>query len=281
MRQAVWFLLLLFCVGLVSGAVDYPSPQGYVSDYAGIINESYESQIESLLSDLEDETTVEVAVLTVENLQGLDKETYAVEIFREWGIGKEDVDNGLLILVAMEEREWRIEVGYGLEGVIPDGVAGRIGRNRMVPNFQAGDYGKGIYEAVADIKDFVEGEEEVVSQYTTNYSEPTNDFDYFYLIFFIALIIGGIVGAATRKIKNKKTRWGVRLGVAGAVFVALIFWSLVLAVVFLVLYLFIVGGRGGGFFFFPGFGGGRGRGGGGFGGFGGGLSGGGGAGGRW
>ncbi len=220
-----------------------------------------------------------MAVLTVENLQGLDRETYAVEIFEEWGIGKKDKDNGLLILVALEEREYRIEVGYGLEPIITDAMAGRIGRDKMVPYFKEDNYGQGIYEAVVDIRGFVEGEEEIISQYES--SEPKDDFDYFYMAFFMALIVGGIVGLATKKVKNKKIKFGVKFGVGILIGIALIiFWSYIIAIIFFVLYLFMSGGRGGGFMFFPGFGG-RGRGGGGFGGFGGGLSGGGGAGGRW
>ncbi len=85
MRRVVLVLLLLLLIPLAS-AVDYPSPKGYVSDYADVITPEDEARIETLLSNLEDETTVEVAVLTVENLQGLDRETYAVEIFEEWGI---------------------------------------------------------------------------------------------------------------------------------------------------------------------------------------------------
>lgn len=278
MKRVVLVLLLLLLIPLVS-AVDYPSPQGYVNDYANIISPEYKSQIESLLTQLEQETTVEVAVLTVPNLQGQDKESYAVNVFREWGIGKKDVDNGLLILVGLEEREWRIEVGYGLEGLITDGMAGRIGRNKLVPNFQNEEYGKGIYEAVVDIRGFVEGEEEVISQYQED--DYTNDFDFIFIPFFIAMVVGGIVGVATKKIKNKKVKWGVRIGVAGLIFIGLIFWSTVFAVVFLVFYFMFSLGRGG-MMFIP-FGG-RGRGGmggGGFGGFGGGFSGGGGAGGRW
>ncbi|MCK4589847.1 MAG: TPM domain-containing protein [Nanoarchaeota archaeon] len=281
MKRYVWLIVLLLLVSLVS-AVDYPKPLGYVSDYGEVISPEYKAQIEALAGQIEQETTAEIAVLTVESLGGLDRETYAVEVFEEWGIGKEDVDNGLLILVAVEEREWRIEVGYGLEGLITDAMAGRVGRNRLVPNFQAGDYGKGIYEALVDINAVISGEEEVISKYSSDDFESKSEWDYIYLIFIIALVVGGIVGAITKKTKNKKVKWGVKLGVGAVVAILLlIFWSYIIALIFFVIYLFLSGGRGGGFFFIPGFGGGRGRGGGGFGGFGGGLSGGGGAGGRW
>ncbi|MBW2963561.1 TPM domain-containing protein [Candidatus Woesearchaeota archaeon] len=283
MKQVVLVLLLLLLIPLVS-AVDYPSPKGYVSDYADVISPEYEAQINALAGQIETETTAEIAILTVNDFGDTDINNYAVGLFREWGIGKKDVNNGLLILVKPkvegQDGEWRIEVGYGMEGLITDGIAGRIGRNVMVPRFIEGDYGKGIFDAVAEINGYISGEEEIVSKYQS--SDVTSDLNYFYVIFFIALIVGGIVGAATKKVKNKKVKWGVRLGVGAAVFIGLIFWSWILAIIFLALYFLMSLGRGGrGFFFFggPRFGGGHG--GGGFGGFGGGFSGGGGAGGRW
>jgi len=275
--------LLLLLIPLVS-AVDYPSPKGYVSDYAEVILPEYEAQINALAGQIETETTAEIAVLTVNDFGDTDINNYAVGLFREWGIGKKDVNNGLLILVKPkvegQDGEWRIEVGYGMEGLITDGIAGRIGRNVMVPRFIEGNYGQGILDAVAEINGYISGEEEIVSKYQG--SDVTSDLNYFYVIFFIALIVGGIVGAATKRVKNKKVKWGIRLGVGAAVFIGIIFWSWILAIIFLILYFLMSLGRGrGGFLFFggPRFGGGHG--GGGFGGFGGGFSGGGGAGGRW
>lgn len=284
MKRVMWLLVFLLLMGLVS-AVDYPSYRNYVNDYANVISPEYEASINALASQIERETTAQIAVLTVNDFGDEDINNYAVGLFREWGIGKKDVNNGLLILVKPkvegQDGEWRIEVGYGMEGLITDGIAGRIGRNVMVPRFIEEDYGRGIFDAVVEINSYISGEEEVVSKYQS--SEATADFDYFYLVFFIALIVGGIVGAITKKTENKKIKWGVKLSVgAGVAILLLVFWSYIIALIFFVLYLLVSGGRGG-FFFIPGFGG-RGRGGlggGGFGGFGGGMSGGGGAGGRW
>lgn len=284
MKRIAWLFVFLLLIPAVM-AVDYPSYRNYVNDYANVISPEYEASINALAGQIEQETTAQIAVLTVNDFGDTDINNYAVGLFREWGIGKKDVNNGLLILVKPkvegQDGEWRIEVGYGMEGLITDSIAGRIGRNVMLPRFIEEDYGKGIFEALVEINGYISGQEEIVSKYKN--SEVTADFDYFYLIFFIALIIGGIVGAATKKVQNKKIKWGVKLGVGAVVTILLlIFWSWILAIIFLVIYLFLSGGRGG-FFFIPGFGG-RGRGGfggGGFGGFGGGMSGGGGAGGRW
>jgi uncharacterized protein len=133
-----------------SAAIDLPSPQGYVSDYAGVIEASRKAGIESLLSQVRSQTGIEMAVVTVTSLQGLQVDDYANQLFRKWGIGGKKENNGLLILVAPNERKWRVEVGYGLEGELPDGFVGEVGR-QMVPYFRAQNYGGGLYVAAQNI----------------------------------------------------------------------------------------------------------------------------------
>ena len=288
MKKAI-FLLLLLLIPLAA-AIEYPKPINYVSDYADIIPPEYEQRINQLAQEIERNTTVEIAILTVNNLQGLDRETYAVEIFEQWGIGKKDVNNGLLILVAAEERQYRIEVGYGLEPIITDATAGRIGRNRLVPNFQAGEYGRGIYEAVFDIKGLAEQDPSVVSRYSQK--ESTNIIlRFLYPLILLFFFIGPLINHFTKKIKNKKKKLGIKLSIGGIILVLLLFVSVILAIMFLFIYAFTFTPgkagrmRGPGMIYIGGFGGGfrggGGFGGGGFGGFGGGFSGGGGAGGGW
>jgi uncharacterized membrane protein YgcG len=95
---------------------------------------------------LEEKTTVEIAVVTVNDLSPYATiDEYAKELFSEWKIGKAKEDNGILIIVSMKERKIRIETGYGIEPIIPDGVAGDIIRNEIAPNFKSGKYGEGLY----------------------------------------------------------------------------------------------------------------------------------------
>lgn len=143
--------------------VDYPDYVGYVNDFASILDASTESDLKNLITTLENETSAEIAVVTVGSLKGITIEEYAVELFERWGIGKEEKDNGILFLVAIEEREVRIEVGYGLEGVITDLEAGNIINDIIVPNFKNGDFGPGIYEAVIIASDQIYGEEDYES----------------------------------------------------------------------------------------------------------------------
>ncbi len=139
--------------------VDYPEYQGFINDYAGKLDSESKTKLEELASRIERETGSEIAVAIVGNLQGLSEEEYAVELFERWGIGKEKEDNGILILLAVEgeagERALRIEVGYGLEGVITDIEAGNIADDILIPEILKGDFYKGLYDSIIAISEQV------------------------------------------------------------------------------------------------------------------------------
>lgn len=122
-----------------------PSPQGWVSDFAGVINKGYTDKLNSLISELEEKTTAEIAVVTMNSIAPYGENEYARMLFDKWKPGKKGKDNGVLILLAIKERRWRIETGYGIEGTLPDGLCGEIGRNYMVPYFKEGRYSEGLY----------------------------------------------------------------------------------------------------------------------------------------
>jgi uncharacterized protein len=121
-------------------------PQGWVSDFAGILSEDTRSQISGLVDEVKRSTGAEIAVVTVSSLDGMTVEEYAVRLFEKWGIGTKEEDNGVLFLIAPNERKVRIEVGYGLEPVITDGRAGEIIRETVLPFFRAGDYDQGVLQ---------------------------------------------------------------------------------------------------------------------------------------
>ncbi len=159
MKRLIPGLLVAITLALAGPAVsladDFPAPQGYVSDYAGLLSQGSRSLLENRLVKLERETGAEVAVVTVFDLGGTTVEDYAVRLFAQWGIGKEAEDNGVLFLVALADREMRIEVGYGLEPIITDGRAGRILDDDVVPSFQIGDYEDGILTGVNSIERYI------------------------------------------------------------------------------------------------------------------------------
>jgi uncharacterized protein len=159
MKKLIPGLVLALTLALGgSGALladDFPAPQGYVSDFAGLLSASGRSLLENKLTRLESETGAEVAVVTVPDLGGTTVEDYAVRLFEQWGIGKQEEDNGILFLVALADRQMRIEVGYGLEPIITDGRAGRILDEDVVPSFQTGSYETGIIAGVNSIERYI------------------------------------------------------------------------------------------------------------------------------
>lgn len=266
-------------------AYDVPANDGFYTQTTPVIAPAEEAQIEAVLDDEEKTTSNEIAVLVVESLNGETIEETANTVYRSWGIGKKDHDNGILLLVATADQQMRIEVGYGLEGAVSDLVAKGIIENDIAPLFREARYADGILAGVDALKKHVAGE------YTADrYTQDDSGGGFFPFLLFIFFIFVNLFGAWMARTKS----WwlGGVVGGAGGLILAIVFsWWVAIPLLVLVGlgfdYLvsrhpgaFRRGRRGGGFFG-GGFGGGTGGGGGGFGGFGGGSSGGGGASGGW
>ncbi len=124
-------------------------PRDYVVDLAGVMNDNAKAQLNALLFELEQKTTAQVLVLTVQSLDGEDLESFSLDLaHNKWKLGQKGKDNGALLVVAVKDHKYRFEIGYGLEGVLPDSLVGTIGREYLVPYFRKGDYSSGIYTAV-------------------------------------------------------------------------------------------------------------------------------------
>jgi uncharacterized protein len=149
---AVLAFALLVCPVL---SQDFPDPEGFVNDFAGVLSDSTVTALEYQLSTLEKETSAEVAVVTIESLEGATIEEYAVKLFEKWEIGKRDKDNGVLLILAIDDRDIRIEVGYGLEETITDGRAGRILDDKVLPFLSDNDYDTGIQLGVMEIENYI------------------------------------------------------------------------------------------------------------------------------
>lgn len=162
------FLFLSVCVLLLLSSVSaqtIPSPQGHVTDLANIISDAEQAQIESQLVQLQSDTGVEVAILTVQNLSGGEIFDFTTSVFETWGIGDQEKDNGLLIVIALEERDYFIQTGYGLEGPLPDSRIGRIARDYMVPSFAEGNFGGGLLLGLNEFEGILRNDESVISKY--------------------------------------------------------------------------------------------------------------------
>ncbi len=263
------------------------APSGFVNDFAGILSAEQKQQLEEKLSGFENSAGSEISIAIIKSLDGDTVENFAVKLFEDWEIGKKGQDNGALILVAIEDREMRIEVGYGLEGVLTDAQSYWIVNNEMTPAFRDNDFYGGLNAAVDKIISTIGGE--IIPEENPAPKANINYFNVFAFIIFIFVWLGSILG-------RSKSWWvgGVIGGIAGIIigfikgFLYFGVISLAILVPFGLFFDFIASktysksksqGRvppwwigGGGF---------GGRSGGGFGGFGGGSSGGGGASGRW
>ena len=168
------FLLLLASPAFAD--VQVPSLTGRVVDQAGILNSSEESRLTAKLKGLEDQTTIQLVVVTLSSLRGTPIEEWGLTLGRSWGIGQQGKDNGVLLIVAPNDRELRIEVGYGLEGTLPDATANAIIRNVIVPRFKAGSMADGISDGVDAIiaavtgtaEKFVPSPRELIGQTISN-----------------------------------------------------------------------------------------------------------------
>jgi uncharacterized protein len=135
----------------------FPRQDGYVNDFAEILDEPSESYLEDFLGTLERDTFAEVVIATVTSLAGMTVEEYANRLFADWTIGRAEPDNGVLLVVAPRERAVRIEVGYGLEPMLPDGRVGDIIRNEVLPEFRSGNLPRGIGRGINRISQILRG----------------------------------------------------------------------------------------------------------------------------
>lgn len=158
-RLLLPILAALFLTSVVAAqSLDLPALTGRVVDEADILPADAEAALDGQLAAEEERTTNQVVVATVPSLQGVDIETFAVELFRAWEIGQAASDNGALLLVAPEEQEVRIEVGYGLEGTLTDAVSASIIRHEILPSFRDGDLTGGVQAGVAAVISALGGE---------------------------------------------------------------------------------------------------------------------------
>ena len=161
MKKLSLLVLLFVSLATLSEAwcAEIPYLTGRVNDNAQILSESAKELLSEELKAHEDRTSNQVVVLTITSLQGESIEDYSNQVYNEWGLGQQDMDNGILMVVVSDERKMRIEVGYGLEGEMTDLMAGRIIREVMAPRFREGDYDGGVTEGALAVIGVLEGQE--------------------------------------------------------------------------------------------------------------------------
>src|SRR5438105_1524943 len=148
------FGALLFATALHSASGQtaqspLPPPTGYVNDYANVIDKATKQQLETTLANLDQQQQIQFSVVTVDTTAGRDIFDYSLAVARGWGVGSKDVQKpSLLLLVAIKDRKYFTQVSRHLEGDLPDGLVGQIQRERLVPAFRAGEYGRGLADTV-------------------------------------------------------------------------------------------------------------------------------------
>lgn len=266
-----WFVLIVAVgavapPGLAESVATLPAPKGYVNDFAGIFTPDTSASLERLCAEVDRKAHAQIAVVAVKSMDP-DKsgsvpsiEEFATDLEEKWKVGPKGTDRGVLVIVSLHPRKYRIEVGYGLEGILNDAKVGDIGRD-MQPYLHSGDYSQGVTIAVRELAQDIAADSGVTLQSPNASSQPRYPYETQPQpqINPVVLIVGGVV-----------------VFVVLAILVA----TGHIGLLFYLLFNLLGGGRGGyrgGGGFGDGGGGGGGDGGGGFGGFGGGSSGGGGA----
>ena len=260
MKRLLYFLLFIsFTINLSAQQVlPKPNPPRLVVDEAGLLSVDQQGSLEQKLVAFDDSTSNQIAVVIIKDLNEVPIEDYAVKLFRDWGIGNAK-NNGVLLLISKNDRKFRIEVGYGLEGAITDLQTNNILENDLTPNFKNGDYYRGIDETINSLEAAAVGEYKVQRQRNDDDNDGgggSNIIGLIVIIIIIFFVIGR--GRGGGRGGGMMSRRGFNPWIIPALFPGGGSWG---------------GGGGGGF--------GGGGGGGGFGGFGGGSSGGGGASGGW
>ena len=151
-------LVATLLVATVVAALDVPYLSGRVNDQAGLLGDSFETGLDGRLRQLEEETGAQVAVLTILSLEGDPIEDFSMRVVETWQLGRAGADDGVLILIVRDDRRMRIEVGYGLEGVLTDAQSGRIIDGLMAPRFRSGDFEGGIEAAIDAVSSAIRGE---------------------------------------------------------------------------------------------------------------------------
>ena len=155
LMKRLFLITSVFLLFSCAARGEIPVPEGLLNDFANVISPEYKEKISALLNEIEQKTSAEICVVTSSSIEPYDENEYAQMLFDSWKIGKKGKDNGALILLAVKEKRWRIHTGYGVEGILPDGVCGEIGRKYMVPYFKDGKYSEGLYSGVTAVASII------------------------------------------------------------------------------------------------------------------------------
>lgn len=215
-KVIVWLVLLICIIGISisSYAVVKPTNEFYVNDYANVLSKETENYIISTNVELQKKTGAQIVVVTVPSLEGLEIEEYANTLFREFGIGDKQKNNGLLLLCSTGERKFRVEVGYGLEGILPDGKTGRMQDSYIIPYLKENNYDEGIKNGYSAFLQEIAGEYDIQISGTQQVIEKEKAsggsiMSSLLVLFFFIMIFGRRIWS-TLFLRKRKGKWKIR-----------------------------------------------------------------------
>ena len=210
MKKIIFLLLFIPMIF----ALDKPHLIKYVNDFANVLDDYCEKELNKLSEEIEKQTTAEIAIVTMKSLCNEnfceDLEKYSNELFRQSGIGKKDKNNGLMILVFVDDKRYRIEIGYGLEGNIPDILVNQIAEKYMKPFFIENNYCSGLYNIVFQFGQEIKGEKNSTifvledSKIKEN-SEKTSDFIETIVVLIFIIIFVVLMYFSSRSTKKRRS----------------------------------------------------------------------------
>lgn len=200
MKKYALFLFLILFVSVYAYEINY-----FINDYSGVLTQTEIDEIQPILKEIYDSGQAEYAVVIIDSLEGQDIDSFSYNL-AEGNLGDSQKDNGLLLLIAMKEQQYKFEVGRGLEPTLPDILVGRIGREHLEPNFKVGDYAKGIIDASIVIQEIFFGNApEILDE--SNIQVTDEQFMRFiiFTIIFILIVILLFINSSKTLSKNRKS----------------------------------------------------------------------------
>lgn len=238
MKKFVFFFFGFILIHSLSAQKIYtpetvPNPTGpgggYVSNPDNVLNAEDVATLNSMITEINDSTTAQIGIAVISSIGEEVPETFAYKLFNEWGIGQKDKNNGLLILLVMDQHAWKIETGYGLEGVLPDAICDRIGEKTMIPYFKDGEFGTGLIEGIKEIRIVLE-DPKYADEIRSEMEEEAQGPDYSTIWF---VVIGSLLSLIITAILYRKKK------VSSTVAFPVFFFCIAFMVLFLVITLAI------------------------------------------